>query len=383
MRVLSIVEGGWVTGPIKPLLMFARLARQPDAAGRSADVSLAVTVRGHADATASNELVQAVRAAGLSIDPIREKRAWDPSVVFRYAELVKRTRPDVVETHQVKCHFILGLALKLGLLKRNFRWIAFHHGYTRASAKLSAYEALDRWSLRLPDHVVTFCRPFRDELHGRGVPAGRVSVIPNVIDRPVDPAPDQVAALRAEFGARDDDLIVLSVGRLSPEKGHAHLVDAMHLVGQDAALSGRALLVLVGEGPERRNLEDRAATLGVRAVFAGHRGDVWPCCFSADAFALPSMTEGSPLALIEAMNAGRAIVATQVGGVPELVEDGTSAMLVPPGDPAALAEAIKSLLRSRELRQSLGGGAREAARLLTPEAYRNRLFAIYAAALES
>jgi glycosyltransferase involved in cell wall biosynthesis len=289
----------------------------------------------------------------------------------------------VVETHQVKCHFILALALKLGLLERNFRWIAFHHGYTRASAKISAYEMLDRWSLRLPDHIVTFCKPFLDQLTGRGVPAARISVIPNAIDRPADPAPDRVAALRTEFGANDGDLIVLSVGRLSPEKGHAHLVEAMHVVTQDAELSGRVLLVLVGDGPERRNLETRAAALGLRAVFAGHKGDVWPCYFSADVFALPSMTEGSPLALIEAMNAGCAIAATRVGGVPEIVEDGISASLVPPGSPAALAEAMKSLLRSGELRRSLGAGAREAARLLTPEAYRNRLFAIYEAALAS
>lgn len=382
LRVLSIVEGTWVTGPLKPLLMFAQGAAHAGTDGTRAQVSLAVTTRvSPSRETPDNALLRTAREQDVPIEALTERRAWDPALLRRYADLITRVRPDIVETHQVKCHFILRLALALKGLRQDFRWIAFHHGYTRASLKLSLYESLDCWSLRKPDRIVTFCQPFARELAKRGACPERISVIPNAIDRPADPEPARVAALRTALGVGPGDLLLLSVGRLSPEKGHAHLIQALSGVRRAGTVAGKVRLALVGDGPERRPLETQAASLGVDAAFLGHQSDVWPYYFAADVFVLPSLTEGSPLALIEAMHAGCTILASSVGGVPELVENERSALLTAPGDAAALRQCLTRVIDSPSLRAALAAEGREDARQLSPEAYRDRLFSIYRSVL--
>ena len=128
-----------------------------------------------------NALISAAQVAAIDIDVVRERRAWDPSVVRLIARAVAARRPHIVETHQVKSHFLLAQATLWGGLRRDFAWIAYHHGYTRATLKLTLYEELDRWTLRRADHVVTVCKPFAMQLRKRGVKAERLSVISNAI----------------------------------------------------------------------------------------------------------------------------------------------------------------------------------------------------------
>jgi glycosyltransferase involved in cell wall biosynthesis len=192
-----------------------------------------------------------------------------------------------------------------------------------------------------------------------GVDAGRCAVIPNGID--LTEADAGLALGRPEarkrLGLFPTDIAVAYLGRLHEEKGVEHLVSAFHALLQ---AHPAARLVLAGDGPSRRFLEMAVATLrlGPFVRFLGSVADPWPLLAGADIFALPSLWEGMPNALLEAMAAGLPSVATAVGAVPEMVTDGREAFLVPPGDAGAFALALAELAARPALRQVMGALAR-------------------------
>lgn len=335
------------------------------------------TARAKGKEIPSNLLLTAAAAAAIRVDVLRERRAWDLRVLTQLCRVIESHQPDVVETHQVKCHFILAQALQWRRVRKNFAWIAYHHGYTRASLKLRLYERLDRWSLRKPDRIVTVCKPFAAELIHNGAPGNRVAVIPNTVEPRPTPGDAEIAALRRQWGLQAQDGVILSVGRLSPEKGHIDLITAFRQWLAVSPPQQRFALLMVGDGPDRQRLEKAAADLGDRVRFLGHQADVWPLYFIADIFVLPSHSEGSPLVLLEAMAAQRAIVATAVGGTPETVEDDVSAVLVPPGNVGQLSAALRQLSADPDRRNRLGRSAFEALKRFSPEAYRDRILTLY------
>jgi glycosyltransferase involved in cell wall biosynthesis len=166
--------------------------------------------------------------------------------------------------------------------------------------------------------------------------------------------PDSRPSLREALGARNGRPVVLTLARLDRQKGIGYLIEA-------AAQVPAALFVVAGEGPEREALQDKARTCGVadRVLFLGYRTDVLALLASCDAFALPSLYEGLPLSVLEAMAASKPVIATRVGGTDEAVEDGVTGLLVPPADATALASAIRRLLEQRPLAIRLAGAARE------------------------
>ena len=189
-------------------------------------------------------------------------------------------------------------------------------------------------------------------LHDRfDVPGERIAVIPNAVTL-APPAPRD-AALRARVLLGQRAPLVLTVARLDAQKGVAYLLDA-------AAEVPDAIFVIAGEGPERATLEARASALGIahRVRFLGHRRDVPPLLAIADLFVLPSLWEGLPLSVLEAMAAGVPVVATRIGGTDELVRDGETGTLAPPENGPALAEAIRAALYDRERALRMAAAAR-------------------------
>ncbi|HKO27572.1 MAG TPA: glycosyltransferase family 4 protein, partial [Solirubrobacteraceae bacterium] len=184
-----------------------------------------------------------------------------------------------------------------------------------------------------------------------GWPPGRVKVVANGVDsrRYAEGAdPDLRRSLTGGCGRR----LVVTVARLAEQKGLRHLVEAMRLLPD-------VTLAMVGDGPDRHALETLASGLGVadRIRFLGNRDDVPRLLSAADVFVLPSLWEGLPLALIEAMAARAPIVATSIPGVDEVVADRETALLVPPGDAAALAHAVRRLLDDPTAAARLGHAA--------------------------
>jgi glycosyltransferase involved in cell wall biosynthesis len=353
MRIVSVVEATTVNAVAKITLEFFRTARELAGTGGDGPTIEGSVITFDRD-SAGNEFIQSVRAADIYMDVIPERRRFDLGVLPALKSIIEQHQPDIVVTQSVKSHFLMWRSR----LWRRIPWIAYHHGYTATDSKMRLYNRFDRWSLPKADLLMTVCEAFAQELVKiNKVPREKIQVQHNPIRPGPKSNPTDVKALRERLGIADHDRVILSIGRLSKEKAHADLLLAFqHLC--EANLDYK--LVIVGEGPERANLEaaTRASPCGKQIVFAGQISDVDPFYAMADVFVLPSHSEGSPNVLLEAMAAEVPVVATAVGGVPEIVENETSALLTPPNDPSAMATAIGRLLNDFELGESLRKNSR-------------------------
>lgn len=363
MRLMAIIEAATVTGPAKNLIDFCITAR---ALGIPLEPRIVTFER---DPGRADEFSDAVRRSGIDLQIIPERRMFDAAVIGSLQRMVEEWKPDILQTHAVKSHFLMALSR----LWRRFPWIAFHHGYTDTDLKTRMYNQLDRWSLRKPASLVTVSEAFKRQLLSQGIKTDRIAILQNAVN------PDWVqrvrqtdaAAVRRELGLEGRQ-VILAVGRMSKEKAHNDLIAAFHILRASQPL---ASLVLVGDGPERAALEASAAE-GV--LFTGQQRDVSRFFAVADVMVLPSLTEGSPNVLLEAMACGVPSVATKVGGVPEIVSNEKEALVVSPRAPADLAAAISRIFTEPELGRGLISRSFEAIRQKhSPEARARSLMRIY------
>ncbi len=233
-----------------------------------------------------------------------------------------------------------------------------------ADPRMPAYQGLaDRLLAPLTDRAIAVSASTRDFLvQERHVPVERVRLIWNgaPLEEFAPVAAEKAQALRAELGIAPTALLVGLVGRLNQQKGHRYLLQAAPQVLAQVPL---AHFLIVGDGDLMGELRALAAALGItdRVTFAGHRADVPTVLGALDAFCISSTYEGTPLALFEAMAAGKAIVSSAVDGCREVLVDRLTGLLVPPRDPPALAQALIEVLASADLRESLARSAQAAA----------------------
>jgi len=354
VRLLAILEAESLTGPAKNLLQFAQLARS-GLFNPGFDVVMAVFVRDGR----RNALLEIAPRAGVRVAVLTEQRRFDYSVLRTLRELVEKIAPDLIETHAVKSHCLIRLAG----LHRRVPWVAFHHGYTSPDWRMRLYNLLDYWSLHAASCVLTVCAPFRNELIRRRVPPQRIEVVHNTIDPnwgTRECSLEVVSTLRAKLGIEASKKIVIAVGRLSREKDHINLLRAFRIM-VSARPQLPVCLLIVGEGPERPKIEWATRTLGLNGVvtLTGYVPDPVPLYSIADLAVLPSRSEGSPNALLEAMATRVPVVATAVGGIPEILTNGENGLLVAPDNPCELAEAMTILLMDGHLRHQIAARAYE------------------------
>jgi glycosyltransferase involved in cell wall biosynthesis len=363
LRLLAIIEAYSMTGPAKNLIEFASLARELDV-----ETKVATFIRG----SESNEFIETAKRSGIAVGTLRERGPWDPKIVKRLSGFVSTQRPHVIQTHAVKSHFLARLAG----LPTCAPWIAFHHGYTWPTLRVRVYNQVDRWSLTAAAKVLTVSKPFREELIARGVARERIEIVHNAI-RPDwgTRIPDAPTDLREALRIAPGRSIILIVGRLSREKDHLTLLRAVDRLRSNL----NPHLLVVGEGPERGRIEREIRQLGLAecVTLTGHQPSVEPYYRIANLAVLSSRSEGWPNALLEAMAAGVPVVATTVGGIPEIVTDEESALLVPPGDIDGMAAAMGKLLADISLAQRLVGRARTLVLQHSPLARAKRLAEIY------
>lgn len=271
-------------------------------------------------------------------------RVLPPRAYFRerrlLAEGMREFAPDVVHTHGYRADLLAGSAARACGLPR----VSTLHGFTGGDWKNRFYERVQLRALRRFDAVVAVSAPIVDRLAGLGIAADRVALIPNGWAPHTPPLPR--AEARAALGLPGAGVALGWVGRLSPEKGADVFLAALARL---ARVEVRA--AIVGEGRQRAALEQESARLGLadRVRWLGLVPGAGRFLAAFDAFVLSSRTEGTPIALFEAMAAGIPIIATGVGGVPDVLASGTEALLVPPEDPGALAGAIAATLDAPDL----------------------------------
>jgi glycosyltransferase involved in cell wall biosynthesis len=285
----------------------------------------------------------ALAAAGTATFPVplaHRSKAGVLRAAWAVRHALAEFRPDVVLAHNVGASLVARLALVPGRrpLLTVFHGVADHE-----------YPAATRILRRTSDRVVAVSP----------AAAGRLAVSglrePSVIRNAVFARPPVFGrgSVRASLDVGDGTPVALCLARLEPQKRHDVLLDAW------AALEGDAVLWLAGDGSLRAELEERAEPLAGRVRFLGTRADVPDLLAAADVTVLTSDWEGLPLAVLESMAAGRPVVATDVGGVREVLAGG-GGLVVPPGDPATTAQALNTLLFDRSTRDSAAAAGRQA-----------------------
>jgi len=303
--------------------------------------------------------VEIVRLAGLSreLSPFR-----DLASVWRLAAIIRRVRPDVIHTHTAKAGAV-GRAAALLAGRRAVVVHTFHghvlRGYFGTAGSL-LFRAIETTLARVTDRLVAVSPEVRDELVGLKVaPAAKFEVIRLGIDlEPRVAFTGDRGEERRRLGIPEDKFVVGWFGRMTQVKRTDDLLTTL------AGLRERgidALLLLVGDGTDRAALEQRAHDLGIArsCLFLGYQEDVARWYAICDAVVLTSANEGTPVTIIEALAAARPVVSTNVGGVADVVEEGTTGFLVRPGDTHALAERLAVLARDPERARRMGEAGRE------------------------
>jgi glycosyltransferase involved in cell wall biosynthesis len=268
-----------------------------------------------------------------------------------FAREIGRARPDVFHAH-LSWPLAAKFPLLAAVLARRPVVVATVQLFSRFHLDRSSY-AQERLLARRIDRYVAVSHDIAGKLVGvMGWPSRKIEVIHNGVRledlRAADPA------IRRELSGDTDRPVVFTAARLDPQKGLDVLIDA-------AADVPEARFAIAGDGRERTMLDAAIGERGLadRVVLLGHREDIPSLLAASDIFVLPSLYEGSSLAVLEAMAAGKAVVASKIGGTDELVVHDESGLLVPPSDPAALAAAVRRLLDDVSLRERLGAAARD------------------------
>jgi glycosyltransferase involved in cell wall biosynthesis len=270
---------------------------------------------------------------------IRGFNQYDPLIVRRVAELVQALQIDLVHAHEVKSDMITYLSSRLHPVPI----VTTLHGWIGNSIKQRMLTAVDRRIIRAFDRVIAVSSPIERVCLASGVRRDRLRLLHNAIVLDRYHRTGRRGALSELVGRPLVSPVLASIGRLSPEKGHADLIEAIGIVfNKGYKLSA----VLVGDGPEREKLLEmvRARGLDAWVHLPGYASEPERLLEDVDLLVLPSHTEGLPNAALEALAMEVPVLATRVGGTPEVISDGATGRLVLPRSPIALAEAIIEFL---------------------------------------
>lgn len=329
-----------------------------------------VTIATYAENRPSNELADRVRSLGLPLELINDPGGSRLTTVINTLRAIDAVSADILCCHDPKSVLIGEL---LGRI-RKIPVIVFSRGWTHENQKVRLYEGIERFMLRFVDHVVSVSHGQKEKLTALGLDSGGISVIYNAVELKEQ---SKSVNIRKEYGIPHDANIVASAGRLSPEKNYAGMIKAASLL---TAKSTNTFFLIFGEGALREDLEKRikAANLCNRFFLPGFRTDLADTLHEIDVFMLTSFTEGLPNVVLEAFAAKKPVIATAVGGTPEVVQDGISGFLMSPDQHEIMAECIFTLSKDRNLCERMGcAGHEHVKKYFTVEGQTSQLEELY------
>jgi glycosyltransferase involved in cell wall biosynthesis len=342
-RILHLISSSGLLGAERVLL---ELAEQSKRAGLKVAIGV---IENHK--RPSSELAKAASTLGLKVQIFPCRWRFDLKTILFIRAFINREQIDLLHSHGYKGNFYALMATR-----GKIPWVVTNHNWTRTTLNLKAYALLDLLLIRFAKKVVAVSDVIAMKLHQCGVSSQKIMVIDNGIDLQRFSSQKRNHLLKESLGIKDGSKVIGTIARLTKEKGHIYLIEAAKNI---ASVFPGTTFLIVGDGNERDRLEKRVRQLGLedRVIFTGQRKDIIDILSILDIFVLPSITEGLPIALLEALASRLPAVATTVGAVPKVILDRETGLLIEPGSPESLRRAISELLSNQERARRLGDQA--------------------------
>jgi glycosyltransferase involved in cell wall biosynthesis len=356
----------WAGAEVQLKVLLSKLVQKPEF-----NLSVILFNRGR--------LGKEIEGLGIPVTVFPETEWGNAKIFLELVREIKKSDAQLVHTHKYKDTILAAPAAKLCGIPHVVRTV---HGLREPfeglpAFKMSLYEAIERTVHRYCVDSIIGVSSQIESKYKTGGEVSRVSCIRNGIDLEGKSVQTDRWRTRKDLGVDSETCLIGTVGRLTPVKGIPYLLQAARILLRQGV---NVKVLVVGDGSIRQDLMTQARDLGVseNVVFLGHREDTDELLQALDIFVLPSLSEGIPMALLEAMAASRAVVASRVGGIPEIVEDGLEGFLVEPMDVNGLAERCRQLIESPEVARKMGEqGRKRVERDFSATAMADRVASVY------
>lgn len=336
MRILHLRASNFYGGPERQLHMHAHIAKQ---------AGIDIVIGSFSEHKEPPEFLEVISADGLETMLFPVTSAYDRSAIQKVADGLVQGRFDILCTHDYRTHVIGWFAAR----RARVRWIGFSRGWTQDTLRVKIYTLIDKFVIRFADRIVAVSHSQKDRLTRLWISPRKIAVVHNAIE--LDRfAGIQAISLKQRFGFSSDAIVVVAGGRFSQEKGQKDLVEA---AARAIRRNPRIKVVMFGHGPDFDLILSQIRAVGLQdsILCPGHERHMLGYLRSADLLVNPSLSEGLPNIILEAMALGVPVVATSVGGVPELIQHEANGLLVPAKDPIALSDAILEMCGDPETRE--------------------------------
>lgn len=334
MKILHLISSSGLLGAERVLLEIAEYSKQ-----EGMEVGIGVFQNSQ---NPNLELAEVAKGQGFGVELFPCNGRFDKKTIRMIKDYVNKAGSQILHSHNYKSNFYAWRALS----NNSIRWVVTKHG-RRFGSKLLLYNLLDGFVVRHADRVVGVSKEITKKIKLTGIDSKKVCLIENGVS--LDRYQKRIVSesIRESLGIKKDVSVIGTVGALTKEKGHVYFLSAAQKVNR---IFPRAVFLFVGDGTQRQYLESIASKLGIadKVIFTGMRKDIPEILSILDVFVLPSLNEGLPMALLEAQAARIPVVATRVGAIPDVLEDGITGMLIPPRYPQAMAEAIIMILSDKK-----------------------------------
>lgn len=333
MKVLHLISSSGVYGAEKVIISLVKELIQ-------ADIKTYVGIFYNVQSP-HLELQEALSKFQIPVKIFYCRGKFDLKTIFDIRKFVDHNSINIIHSHGYKSNFY---AL---CVKSNCKKIATCHNWLRNNKKMRFYKCLDKFLLRKFDKIAVVSKLLKDEIIKSGVSKENVILVNNGVDVDSFYPLHHKNRLKDLWNLKEDEKVIGSIGRLTLEKGHIYLLKAFKIVKNNFP---NVKLLIVGDGLLGESLKLEVNNLGLsdHVVFAGFRNDIPEILNIIDIFVLPSLTEGMPMALLEAMAAKRTIVVSRVGEIPQIIKNGLNGVFIEPGDVKSISESILLLLKDKE-----------------------------------
>jgi len=333
-HILHLISSAGLLGAERVLL---------ELAGHSKQAGLKVTIGVFENNRNPNlEVANEAKERGFEVKIFPCSGRLDKNTIQMIKDYIDKVGVQILHSHNYKSNFYARRALS----NNNIRWVVTNHG-RRFGPKLLLYNLLDAFIVRHADRIIAVSGEIVGKMRLARIDTKKICLIENGVNLDRFVGNISSSSIRESFGIKKGKIVIGTVGSLTKEKGHIYLLRAIPKVIESFP---EMVFLFVGDGKESSNLERMVSKLGIedKVIFAGMRKDVPEILSILDVFVLPSLSEGLPLALLEAQAARVPVVATRVGAIPDVVKDRVTGILIPPEDPEAIAKSIVRVLSDRK-----------------------------------